>query len=139
MALQNKVFRSTSTQAALPRIEPEYVTQGIFAATSPAATYAIGTLLSWEVADGFWYVWDGNGSAARARVDGVVWSEVVTSTAGEIMGAVMTKGSFHYDDILTINTVTASYGTAAELRGDLQIEAMKTRDLRVIGLKGTPE
>ena len=139
MALQNKVFRSTSTQAALPRIEPEFVTQAMFAATGAAATYAIGTLVAWDVATGHWAVWDGDGSAQYARVDGVVWSEVVPSTAGEIMGSVMTKGAFHYDDILTINVTDGSYGTAAELRADLQIEAIKTRGLRVIGLKGTPE
>lgn len=139
MAIGNKVFRTTTTQGALPRIEPEFVTQAIFAQTGAIATYVIGTLVAWDVGTGFWQVWDGNGTTEHAKVDGVVWSEVVTSASVEIMGAVMTKGSFHFDDVLQINTVDAAYGTEAELIADLQIAAMKTRDLRVIGLKGTPE
>lgn len=139
MAIVNKVFFTTTAQGTLPRMEPDVVTNGLFAATGSIATYIPGTLIAWDVGTGFWQVWDGNGTAQHAKVDGVVWSEVVTSAGGEVMGAIMTRGAFHYNDILTINVTDGSYGTAAELRGDLQIAALKERGLRVWGLKGTPE
>lgn len=138
MTLKTRELFTSSSQSAFPRLFPKTTVPAQFATGS--GTLTEGTLVAWNSSDGLWYVWDGDGSAQYAKVDGVVYgADVALHASGEVMGTVMTAGDMHYTDILAINVTTGGYGTAVELKADLRAVEVRYKNLRTIGLDLTPE
>ncbi len=135
MATQPKTFFTTASQGAIPRMEPHYVTRAEFAAGT--GTLLKGTAVAWDDDAGTWSVWDPSGSADQAKIDGFVWVEHDLDASGETIGAVMTAGEVHYDDVLEVNVT--EYGSAPDFATACKAIEVRYKNLRVVGLTGTPE
>lgn len=140
MATKKNELFSTSTQAAKLRMTAEYASRRLFATDAGALLLKVGTAVAWNDATGQWAVWDGNGINFQDTIDGFVYGDdIQTSATEEVIGVVMTKGSIHYDDVVAVNVTDGSYGTEAELQGDISIDAFRQKNLTIIGYAGTAE
>jgi hypothetical protein len=112
----------------------------VFAATAGgAATYVHGTAVTWATSG--WTVWDGSDVNSATGIYGFVYGDdVVTDTTNDVVGVVMTAGEIAYADAKAVNVDGAvAYGTDAQLIAALQSITMRERNLRTVGLTGTPE
>ena len=139
MALEQKIFRTESSQSGTVHLEPFQGGVSSVQFATGSGTLVIGTLVAWTAATGLWHVWDGDGTAEDAKIDGVVYSDVDLSGSGEIIGAVMTAGEADYTSLLKVNVTDGSYGTANELKADLRVMILRDKNIRVKGLDLMPE
>lgn len=141
MALEKNALFSSATEGAYLRLMPDEngVGTAVFAATGGGAeTYVHGTAVTWATTG--WTVWDGTASGSATAIYGFVYGDdVVTDTTNDVVGVVMTAGEIHYADALAVNVTDGAYGNQAQLEAALQSITMRERNLRTVGLTGTPE
>jgi len=134
MALTPRSLRTTSTAAALLRINSILNTPQTFAADAGAATVELvaGTPVAFNTSTNLWVPWVQGGSNGIDIISGIVWPDSITILAtggGEVIGSVMRRGEIHYEDFQLL----AAQGTAAQLITALQ-EGGSAAALRTLGI-----
>ena len=134
MAIKKTVLVTETTRAPLPRMQPA---QGPGAVVqipleTGSATLAPATAIGIVTASGLGAVFDQSAVDGTGAVYGFILNEVTQDGSDNVVANVMIQGMVHVQDV--IDAATYPNTTAAQLRTDLRLAAVREKGLFIDGL-----